>query len=64
MIEYEFVNVKANMNWTGAYFNTHQTIIKEYARKGYKFAGFVPTQSNAHSIIAMDLVFEKEVVQE
>ncbi len=61
MVEYEYVNVKAKHNWTGAYFDTHQSIINEYARQGYKYVGFVPTQSNAHSIIAFDLIFEKEV---
>lgn len=52
------------MKWSGYYIEAHRSVIKEYASQGYRFVGFVPTISNAHSIIEIDLVFEKEVETE
>ena len=37
----------------------HRKIIQEYAAKGYRYVGFIPTElSDAGKIKCMDLVFE------
>lgn len=39
----------------------HRAIIDEYAKRGWRFAGFVPTRFSSYGgIKAIDLVFEKE----
>ena len=37
----------------------HRQIIDEYASKGYKYVGYIPTEMTGHGqILMMDLVFE------
>ena len=60
MKEYEFVNVK-NANFWTARSTEHREIIREYAKKGYRFVGFIPTTIEGYGrITSFDLVFEKE----
>lgn len=57
---YEFVNVKIN-KIVGAKSEEHRKIITEYASKGWRYVGYIPTElSDAGKIKTMDLVFEKE----
>lgn len=58
MKKYEFVNIKSS-KVVGAKYDEHRKIIAEYAAKGYRYVGFIPTElSDAGKIKAMDLVFE------
>ena len=65
MKEYEFVEVYVQggvlkpLNFTD-----YRRVVRNYAEKGYRFVGYVPTQvttSPYGSIQKMDLVFEKDV---
>lgn len=60
MKKYEFVDVKVK-GFFSANLEEHREIINEYARKGYRFAGYVPTKSGAYGELKhVDLVFEIE----
>ncbi len=58
MKKYEFVNVKI-IRIVGAKSEEHRKIIMEYAAKGYRYVGYIPTDiSDYGKIKYMDLVFE------
>lgn len=58
MFKYEYVKVN-NEAVMASKFTQHREIIDEYARKGYRFIGFVPMKSDSYGRIKeMDLVFE------
>ena len=58
MKKYEYVNVIIN-KFIGAKSEEHRQIIDEYAAKGYRYVGFVPTNiSDYGKIKEMDLIFE------
>lgn len=58
MKKYEYVNVKIS-KFAGAKSESHRAIIDEYAKKGYKYVGFVPTDISEYGKIKnMDLIFE------
>ena len=59
-MRYEYVNVKNATFWTAKCFD-HRDIIDEYAKRGFRFAGFIPTTIEGYGrITSYDLVFEKE----
>jgi len=40
----------------------HQEIINEYAKKGYRYAGYIPTMIDEMGLlIEMDMIFEKPI---
>ncbi len=58
MKKYEFVSIRSS-KVVGAKYEEHRKIIAEYAAKGYRYVGYIPTDlSDAGKIKAMDLVFE------
>ncbi len=58
MKKYEYVNVYIG-KFCGAKSEEHRSIIDEYAKKGYRYAGYIPTNiSDYGKIKAMDLIFE------
>lgn len=58
MKKYEYVNIEIDDFW-GSCSEEHRQIIDEYAAKGYKYAGYIPTKISFHGkIIEMDLIFE------
>lgn len=60
MKKYEYVHIKISKVF-GAESKDHREIIDEYARKGYRYVGFIPTAINDYGKIKeMDLVFEIE----
>lgn len=60
MGKYVFVNIRIS-KLVGAKSEEHRKIIQEYAEKGYRYVGFIPTEiSDAGKIKCMDLVFEPE----
>lgn len=61
MFKYEYVPVHIN-KFAGAKSEEHQKIINEYAAKGYRYVGFIPTNiSDYGKIKDFELVFEKEL---
>ena len=62
MKKYEYV--KINYNAKGVVFlctDKHKEIIDSYAKMGYHYAGFVPTEIDAKGCMRkIDLIFEKE----
>ena len=61
MKEYEYVAVHIG-TFFGARSEDHRQIIDEYAKKGYRYVGFIPTIiSDYGKIKDMDLVFERDV---
>lgn len=58
MKRYEYVNIHVGQIW-GAKSEEHRDIIDEYAEKGYRFVGYIPTNMNGYGKIEdIDLVFE------
>ena len=58
MKKYEYVNININ-SFIGAGSVEHRRIIDEYAAKGYKYVGYIPTNITDHGKIKeMDLIFE------
>ena len=64
MKEYEFVEVHVQVGLAALNFTDYRRVVRNYAEKGYRFVGYVPTQVSSGpygSIQKMDLVFEKDV---
>ena len=60
MKKYEYVKVTTN-GLLYAVSEKHRQMIDEYAERGYRYVGFIPTHMTSHGKIeAMDLVFEIE----
>lgn len=60
MKKYEYVSVHIG-KFVGAKSEEHRMIIDEYAAKGYRYVGYIPTNINDYGKIKdMDLVFEIE----
>lgn len=58
MKKYEYVNMKIG-KFIGAKSEEHRQIIDEYASKGYRYVGYIPTDiSDYGKIKSMDLIFE------
>ncbi len=58
MKRYEYVNVHIG-KFIGAKSEEHREIIAEYASRGYRYVGYIPTNiSDYGKIKEMDLVFE------
>ncbi|MCQ2549952.1 MAG: DUF4177 domain-containing protein [Lachnospiraceae bacterium] len=61
MKQYEYVRITPK----GAFvekFEFHREIIDDYARRGYKYVGYIPTKIAGYGYITeMDLVFEKDI---
>jgi len=60
MTQYEYVNIKNATFWTAKSFE-HREVIDKYAKKGYRYVGFIPTTIEGYGrITSFDLVFEKD----
>lgn len=61
MKKYEYVNINISSLF-GSESEQHRQIIDEYAAKGYRFVGYIPTKITPHGQIKeMDLIFEIDV---
>lgn len=59
MKKYEYISIHIGKLF-GAKTKEHKQIIAEYAQKGYRYVGYIPTViSDFGKIKDMDLVFEK-----
>ena len=63
MKKYEYVTLKVKNNVVkDAVLLEHRQIINEYAEKGYRYVGYVPTRLGpSGKVIELDLIFETEV---
>lgn len=60
MKKYEYVSLDI-AKFIGAGSQKHRTIIKEYAAKGYRYVGFIPTEITDHGkMTKIDLIFETD----
>ena len=60
MKKYDDVNIHSG-RFCGAKSEEHRTIIDQYAAKGYRYVGYIPTNLNDYGKIKdMDLVFETD----
>jgi transcriptional regulator with XRE-family HTH domain len=58
--KYEYVDVKIDKLF-GAKSSEHREIIDQYAKKGYRYIGFLPTDiAESGKIKKVDLIFEKQ----
>ena len=58
MKKYEYVSINID-GFLGAGSEEHRQIIDNYAAKGYKYVGYIPTNITSHGkIVEMDLIFE------
>lgn len=63
MKKYEYVTLKVKNNVVkDAVLLEHRQIINEYAEKGFRYVGYVPTRLGpSGKVIELDLIFETEV---
>lgn len=58
MKKYEYVNLKIGRMFSSKS-KEHRSVIDEYAAKGYRYVGYIPTLSDATGKIdRIDLIFE------
>ena len=61
MKKYEYVHLSIARFMGGAVTENHRSIIDEHARKGYRYAGFIPTRIDGYGRFKeLDLVFEAD----
>ena len=61
MKQYEYVNIKMGKLFSSKT-EEHRKVIDEYAARGYRFVGFVPTYIDTDGKInRIDLIFEIDV---
>lgn len=61
MKKYEYVSLHVG-RFIGAKSKEHRQIIEEYAQKGYRYVGYIPTNMSDYGKIKdMDLVFEMDI---
>ena len=60
MYKYEYVKLGAKKGFNSANFVQHREIIDDYAQRGYRFVGYIPTKEVSFGmLVEIDLVFEK-----
>jgi hypothetical protein len=60
MKRYEYLNLSIS-KFLISKSEKHRKIIDDYAAKGYRFVGYIPTEITGHGqILSIDLVFESE----
>lgn len=62
MREYAFAPVRLTGMMLTVKLSDHRELIHQYAKVGYRYHGFIPTEIGAHGqLLAIDLIFEKDV---
>lgn len=60
MYQYEYVTLVSG-KWVGTRFTEHRRIIEEYAERGCRYVGYLPTEIDSYGKIKeLDLIFERE----
>lgn len=63
MYQYEYVRLKVG-KFVGAKCEEHQQIINDYAKRGYRYAGYIPTNTSDYGKLKeIDLIFEIDLSQ-
>jgi len=61
MFKYEYIKINSEAVMS-AKFTQHRNIIDAYAKKGYRYVGFIPGKQYGHGMIReIDLIFEIEI---
>jgi len=61
MVRYEYIKINSEAIMSSK-FTQHRNIIDEFAKKGYKYIGFIPIKQYGHGMIReIDLIFEIEI---
>lgn len=61
MKKYEYVRIHVN-KFVGAKIEEHRQIIDDYAARGYRYIGYIPTNiSDYGKIKDLDLIFELDL---
>ncbi len=61
MKAYTYVNLKVSGYLTSLRSEDHRAIIDQYAKKGYRYVGFIPTHMDTYGKLrSIDLIFEKD----
>lgn len=61
MKKYEYVNIKIGKMFS-VKSQEHRKIIDEYAAKGYRYVGYIPTDTDGYGKINnIDLIFESDI---
>ncbi len=61
MKKYQYVQVHMN-KFIGSELENHRKIIDEFAKRGYRYVGFIPTSLTEYGKIKdIDLIFEIDV---
>ncbi len=61
MKKYEYVHIEIS-KFIGARSEDHRLIIDEYAKKGFRYVGFIPTDiSDYGKFKELDLIFEIDI---
>ncbi|MCL1859781.1 MAG: DUF4177 domain-containing protein [Oscillospiraceae bacterium] len=61
MFKYEYIKIY-NEALMSAKFTQHREIIDKYAKKGYRYIGFIPTKTDGYGRFRdIDLIFEIEI---
>ena len=56
--KYEYVNIKIATFWKAGS-DEHRGIIDEYAKRGFRYVGYIPTKIEAYGrVTEIDLIFE------
>ena len=62
MKKHEYVSIEMRTTLGTVKTEKHREIINEYAEKGYRYVGYIPTEIPANGIIKkIDLIFEADV---
>lgn len=61
MRQYKYARIGLKGVFVGR-FDSHREVIDAYAKRGYKYVGYIPTKIAGYGYITeMDLVFEKDI---
>ena len=61
MFKYEYIRINSEAIMSSK-FTQHRNIIDEFAKKGYRYIGFIPTKSDGYGRHKeLDLIFEIEI---
>ncbi|MBQ7337237.1 MAG: DUF4177 domain-containing protein [Clostridia bacterium] len=61
MKTYTYVNLKVSGYWTALRSEEHRMVIDEYAKKGFRYVGYIPTHMDTYGKLrSIDLIFEKD----
>ena len=62
MKAYTYVEVKVSGYWMSMISHEHRDIIDDYAKRGYRYVGYIPTEMDTNGKLrSIDLILELDV---